>query len=166
MTTDRQSKSDRRSAALAAIALLSELYPRCFFVLERRRLPLKLGIRADLVRAAAASGAIKPHELKLALSFYCANAGYLRAQRRGAARIDLDGHPAGAVTASEAGHAAETLATRLLRGARRQSSALSAPKPATITTTTPTRLGLAELKTAWRARNRSGKPHSDKGSAR
>src|SRR4051794_18357901 len=93
--TTRRGKSDRRSAALAAIALLSELYPRCFFVLERRRLPLKLGIRADLVRAVAASGALEPHELNLALSFYCRNSGYLRALRTGAARVDLDSNGGG-----------------------------------------------------------------------
>ena len=146
----------RAEAATAAIALLTELFPRTFAVYEARRQPLKIGIDKDLVSAVA--GAIKPHELTSALAFYTGNAGYLRGLRVGAVRIDLDGNPAGTVTASEAQHAAEVLATRLLRTARRRTAGA---KPAATNLgappAQPERLGLAGLKAAWRERQKRQK---------
>ena len=56
----------RNLAADAAIALLTERWPLCFSVYERRRLPLKIGIKDEIL--AALDGAITPAELGTALN--------------------------------------------------------------------------------------------------
>jgi ProP effector len=98
----------RNLAADAAIALLAETWPACFSVYEGRRKPLKLGIHQDVL--AALEGAITPKELKNALRHYTGNRCYLRRSIAGAARIDLDGNPAGTITAEEAVAAATKMA--------------------------------------------------------
>ena len=75
---------DKYQAIAAAIALLAELYPRCFSVYEGRRHPLKLGIHLDI--QAALAGAITPLELHRALGAYCSNEVYLSYMRKGAWR--------------------------------------------------------------------------------
>ena len=56
---------------------------------------MKLGIHNDI---AAVLGEVE--HLHTALAYYTRNIGYLRAQKAGAPRIDLDGNPAGASTPS------------------------------------------------------------------
>jgi ProQ/FINO family len=56
----------------ATIELLAETYPRCFFIFEQRRRPLKVGIHHDIL--AALDGAITPRELGIALRFYTGKA--------------------------------------------------------------------------------------------
>ena len=58
----------------------------------RARLPLKIGIHKDIP-----DGLIEPKVLRLAFRRYVNNPGYLNATRLGAARIDLNGEPAGTV---------------------------------------------------------------------
>ena len=86
----------------AVIALLAERWPKVFSVYEARRRPLKIGIHNDLLMALG--GAITPSELGVALRIYCNNRVYLGQLRTGAARIDLNGNPAGVVTAEEVEH--------------------------------------------------------------
>jgi ProP effector len=150
--------SSKQADARAAIALLAEMFPKAFVVHEATRRPLKVGIAADLV--AAVNGAIKPPELVAALRVYCNNKVYLVHLRAGAVRIDLNGDPAGLVTAAEAARAAEQLTTRLLRAAARkklaplvQAPPAQAPVPAT---TGPRRLGLADLKQLAVLRRQAG----------
>jgi ProP effector len=164
------SASTKQADARAAIVLLSELFPRAFFVHEAKRKPLKLGIRDDII--ATVNGAIHPHELVSALRMYCNNMAYLAHQRAGTPRIDLDGNPAGAVTSAEAAAAAEKLAARVLKaGAARAKAklaensgaqgygtsipsrdlAISAAAP-----TEPKRLGLADLKQLAVVRRQAG----------
>jgi ProP effector len=64
---------------------------------------LKIGIRAEVEVAAA--GAITPIEIEAAFDLYTRRPGYLRALKEGVVRVDLDGNPAGVVTAIEAAHA-------------------------------------------------------------
>ena len=82
------------------IALLAERWPRCFVVVEDRRLPLKVGIFHDL--KAALGGKVSPDQVSRALGTYCSAPDYQRHLKDGAARIDLDGQRAGTVTPSEA----------------------------------------------------------------
>src|SRR5215813_2654658 len=96
-------RQKRNQAVAAAIALLAELYPKCFSVYQERRRPLKLGIHLDI--EAALDGAITPVELHRALGAYCRNPFYLDRTRKDAQRLDLNGKPAGVITADE-----ETLA--------------------------------------------------------
>ena len=79
---------------------LAEAYPACFDW-ERPR-PLKLGIHKDLLAAGFGGAGVKPAEIKRALGRYCNRARYRKTLRAGADRVDLDGQPAGAVTAEEA----------------------------------------------------------------
>jgi sRNA-binding protein len=125
-------------AATAAIALLAETFPKCFSVYEGRRRPLKIGIHNDIL--GAVDGALTPLELSKAMGAYCANSAYLRSSQEGAQRIDLDGNPAGTVTADEEAHAKARLAAR------------KAFKPTTSEPPVPKRLSLADLKASALAR--------------
>jgi sRNA-binding protein len=80
----------------AVIELLAERFPKAFFVYERRRKPLKVGIRQDL--AAALDGALSERELSLGLGWYCRNKAYRAQLIKGAWRIDLDGSVAATIT--------------------------------------------------------------------
>ena len=85
-TTTRDDKAD------AALALLCERWPKCFFMFPGRRLPLKIGIHKDIP-----DGLIEPKILRLAFRLYVNNPGYLNAMRLGAARVDVNGEAAGTV---------------------------------------------------------------------
>jgi ProP effector len=92
----------------AALARLTEAFPRAF-VLEKHRphRPLKVGIAADIP---ARCPALTRRELGAALSAYAQRVMYLQGLVAGAARVDLDGNPAGEVTARDAEYAAAKLA--------------------------------------------------------
>ena len=90
-TTTRDAKAD------AALALLCERWPKCFFMFQGRRLPLKIGIHKDIP-----DGLIEPKILRLAFRLYVNNPGYLNAMRLGAARVDLNGEVAGTVDENDA----------------------------------------------------------------
>jgi sRNA-binding protein len=111
LTVDKPSPSSDRTRAIAAISLLAKAFPKCFSLLETRRLPLKVGIKADIV--AKLSGA-QPEALRVALKFYCENLVYLSKLVAGAQRFDLAGKVAGAVTADQEAQAKAILAQRRL----------------------------------------------------
>jgi ProP effector len=145
------SVSTKQADARAAIALLAKLFPKAFAVHEARRRPLKVGIAADLV--AAVAGAIKPHELALALAHYCNNRVYLVRLRAGAGRIVLDGNPCGVVTIEEQRAAAEKLATRLLKAVRKKKVPPPTPEP---TPAGPRRITLHDLRELATLRRHAG----------
>jgi ProP effector len=95
--------SKKRTRAKALIAVLAAKFPKCFAVPDTRRRPLKVGIDADLL--AALSGTIPRTDLVRALAMYCSSHGYLERVLNGAWRIDLQGNPAGVVTAEDERHA-------------------------------------------------------------
>ena len=68
------------------IALLVARFPNTFAMFQERRKPLKLGIHHDL---AAALGEVE--HLNAALAYYTHSIGYLKAQKAGAKRVDLEG---------------------------------------------------------------------------
>jgi ProP effector len=116
----------------AALARLAEVFPRTF-VLEKYRphWPLKVGIAAAIP---ARCPALEWRVLKMALTAYTGRIMYLRGLVAGAARVDLDGNPAGEVTVRDAEYAATKLA-RIL--ASREAAAVAAKggervKPAAI----------------------------------
>ena len=90
-TTTRNAKAD------AALALLCERWPKCFFTFQGRRLPLKIGIHKDIPE-----GLIEPKVLRRAFRLYVNNPGYLNAMRLGVARVDLNGEVAGTVDENDA----------------------------------------------------------------
>src|SRR5262245_15876337 len=147
----------RNQAVTAAIALLAERYPKCFSVYEGRRRPLKIGIHKDIL--AAVDGALTPLELGKALGAYCSNPVYLGHTRKGAWRLDLDGNPAGVVTADEEAHAKATLAGIGAKKNAKRAAAKAAAQPAIPQT--PKRLSLADLKTAALARKTGETLHNN-----
>jgi ProP effector len=138
------------TAVAATLALLAKTFPKCFSVFELRRRPLKL--RIDLDIAAALAGAITPVELNKALGVYCANQIYLEHVRVGVWRIDLDGNPAGSVSADEEAHAKAKLAGMRAKQARTV-AAKGTAKP--VTAQPRKRLSLADLKAAALARKQA-----------
>ena len=92
----------------ATLARLAKAFPQTF-VLEKYRphWPLKVGIAADIP---ARCPAVERRVLSVALSAYARRVMYLRGLVAGAARVDLDGNPAGEVTAGDAEFAATKLA--------------------------------------------------------
>jgi len=135
-------------AARAGITLLAELYPKCFSVYEGRRRPLKLKIHLDI--QAPLDGAITPAELSKALGMDCSNPAYLGHTRKGAWRLDLDGKPAGIVTADEEAHAKATLAGIRAKKEVRTATAKAAAQP--VISQPAKRLSLTDLKAAVLAR--------------
>ena len=152
----------------AGILRLAEAFPKTFFLYAVQRKPLKIGIHADI--RATLGDAMGEGELSAVLGYYCGNEGYMKRCVAGAARIDLEGSPAGAVTAEQADHAAEMLQRRAAKQARKAAAKpaapstpnlASSPKPAPPEAPSPTpveppkRLGLSDLKTAWAQRKAS-----------
>ena len=127
------SASTTRDAADAALALLCQRWPKCFFMFQGRRLPLKIGIHKDIP-----DGLIEPKILRLAFRLYVNNPGYLNAMRLGVARVDLNGEVAGTVDENDAKSAQARLnGIRKVRKNRKQSrrekavqDVVSAPPPA------------------------------------
>ena len=117
------------------LELLCERFPRTFARDPTARPPLKRGIDRDLV--VRLDGLSSRTALKRALGGYTACPEYRAKLIEGAARIDLDGNPAGVVTASEVAYAL-------------------APKPAKTPSTPPPpkpkRMSLDDLRRAARQR--------------
>ena len=120
--------------------LLCERFPKALARDPARRQPLKRGIDRDLV--ARLDGTVSRSGIKRVLGIYTSCLEYRATLIEGAARIDLDGNPAGAVTAGEAEHA---LAPR---------PAKTKPTPSTLPTPPPQpkRLSLDDLRRAARER--------------
>jgi ProP effector len=127
------------------LKLLCDRFPNCFAMFQARRRPLKIGIHHDIL--AVLGDEIDRKILGNALRVYVSNVGYLRAQREGADRIDLDGKPADVVTADEAANARRALdGIKAKQLKRRKPEATPAPEP------TPRRDGLAALREAAKRR--------------
>ena len=143
MNIAHPARLDKYQAIAAAIALLAETFPKCFAVYQERRRPLKLGIHLDI--QAALDGVITSAELSNALGAYCANQAYRGRTLQGAWRLDLNGEPAGVVTADEEAHAKTALARIKAKRAARAAAAKARAPPVK-------RLSLADLKAAALAR--------------
>jgi ProP effector len=76
---------------------LSDQFPQTFSHRDPR--PLKVGIHADVLTALG--DAVQALDLGFALRAYTSNTRYLGALSAGASRIDLEGKPAGTVTAED-----------------------------------------------------------------
>jgi ProP effector len=116
------------------LPFLAECFPHAFTVEQYLpHQPLRIGIDGDLAERCPA---IDRFERMAVLRYYCTRPMYLRACIEGAVRVDLDGNPAGVVTAAEAAFAAarlvEALAEREARRAAREPAAAPTPssKPA------------------------------------
>src|SRR6476646_5473046 len=127
----------------AALTRLAEWFPQTF-VLEKHlpHRPLKVGIAADIL---ARCPVITRRELGPVLGIYAKRVMYLQSLVAGAIRIDLDGNPAGEVSAADAEHAAATLAEILASREAKRATAVEAkgaaqvakPTAATVAATAP-----------------------------
>jgi sRNA-binding protein len=135
------------AAAIDTLLQFRQRFPQTFARLnDRRRRPLKIGIRDDIT---AAIPDLAPIEIGRALRLYCSDLRYHRACIDGADRIDLDGNVAGAVTTAQAENAKATIAgieAKLAQRRRRSATSAPAAPPA------PKRLSLADLRAAAAAR--------------
>jgi ProP effector len=153
--------SKKRRRTKAVITVLAAKFPKCFAVPDAHRRPIKVGIDADLL--AALGGSIRRTELIRALAMYCSSEGYLERMLTGAWRVDLEGKPAGAVSAEDEKHAkAKQAGIRTRReavmaaAAIPQAAASRAHEPALAqkaeSRREPKRLSLADLREAARRR--------------
>jgi sRNA-binding protein len=128
----------------AALVRLAEAFPKTF-ILEKYQphRPLKVGIAADLI---GRGPELDHHTVGVALTVYTRRIMYLRSLVAGAARVDLDGNPAGEVTARDAEYATAKLAKIL--ASREEAAAVAAkggvvrlpalaPSPAPLMATSP-----------------------------
>jgi ProP effector len=115
----------------AALVHLVEWFPQTF-VLEKYlpHRPLKIGICPDIL---ARCPVLTRRELGTVLGVYASRVMYLQSLVAGAIRIDLDGNPAGEVSAADAEHAAATLAGILASRETRRAAAMEAKRAARIT---------------------------------
>jgi ProP effector len=159
------SKPAGRATIAAVIKLLCDRFPQAFGPRGQPRYPLKVGIHADLM--AALGGAVRPRDLKSALRAYTSNPAYLRALSAGAARVSIDGSPAGPVTADDEAAAkarlaelgqpapsgtAEAKAPPALQAPPTNSSISGASPAQRSAPAGPKRLSLADLREAGRRR--------------
>lgn len=93
------------------VALLRSYFPGAFKPMSQIK-PLKKGIKEDLVKRLSVIETIVTEDkacMVKSLSFYVNTTAYHRVVIEGAERLDLDGQPAGAVTAEEAKYSTEKL---------------------------------------------------------
>jgi ProP effector len=111
--------SAKREDIDATVELLCERFPRSFFQFERRRRPLKLGIRQDL--EAILGDQVDRKLLGAALKQYTNNLGYRQAHKIvGNPRLDLDGNACGEVSEQHALQGRDAIAGIKARIRRRQ----------------------------------------------
>ncbi|VTU08696.1 ProP expression regulator [Actinobacillus indolicus] len=91
-----------------AIAYLAEKFPLCFS-LEGEAKPLKIGLFQDLA-IALENDKVSKTVLRQTLRAYTMSWRYLHACKEGAVRVGLLGEDAGTVDATQAAHAAQSLA--------------------------------------------------------
>lgn len=88
------------------VELLKVHYPACFKE-QAVMIPLKVGIRQDLIKHLGGRTDIALADkacMSSSLSYYVNSPGYHRRVVEGAVRVDLNGEPAGVVTAEEANY--------------------------------------------------------------
>jgi sRNA-binding protein len=106
-TKQENFRREMYAAHTAILAKLVELCPATFAPRGSSCWPLKVGIHEDI---AALLPDATPRDISLFLLCYTRQRRYHRALKEGAPRLDLSGHPAGEVSASEAEHAIKMIA--------------------------------------------------------
>ncbi|WP_334165702.1 ProQ/FinO family protein [Achromobacter mucicolens] len=121
---------------VVAISRLQRHFPKAFPKNPAPKVPLKLGVLADLVQHAEQLQ-LDEAQIKEAVKTWCDGRRYWASMVEDAPRVDLNGEPAGAVTANEARHAKRMASRNASRNAARaraekkaQASAEQTPAPA------------------------------------
>lgn len=121
-----ETKNPKTIIASALRDVMCERFPSCFSLTSPK--PLKIGITNDLVERCPD---ISYYHIKLFIKYYTCNFGYCRVSIDGAERVDLDGTPAGIVTAAQAGYMAARLKQSRKKYYERKKAALKAEAEAT-----------------------------------
>ncbi len=99
------------------IELLKAHFPACFKEPQKIQ-PLKVGIKQDLVKKLGGKEDITLNDkacMVNSLSYYVSSPAYHRSVFKDAVRIDLEGQPAGVVTAEEAHYSSHSRKEKLQR---------------------------------------------------
>ncbi|MBB1627162.1 ProQ/FinO family protein [Achromobacter sp. UMC71] len=116
----RQAPREKRETdvdpVLIAISRLQRQFPKAFPKKPAAKVPLKLGVLEDLQQHAKALQ-LTADEIKVAVKTWCDGRRYWDSMVEAAPRVDLNGEPAGAVTANEAQHAKRMASRRHAKGA-------------------------------------------------
>jgi ProP effector len=115
--TEPAAKTPRRNP------LLERLYKE--FPVFRDHLPLAIGIHKTLVERIPG---LAKGQVWSAMQHHTGSTRYLKALVENAPRFDIDGNPAGAVTAEQQAQAAKTLRERLKKAAERRKAELEEQK--------------------------------------
>ncbi|MFK0092002.1 ProQ/FinO family protein [Pseudomonas sp. NPDC090592] len=99
-----KAKPREQDPAVAAIWPLQKHFPLAFPVNPAPKVPLKEGIFKDAEQHLELLG-LTPEQLKLGISTWCRGSRYWASMVENAPRLDLNGQPAGTVTASQAMYA-------------------------------------------------------------
>jgi ProP effector len=105
--TKKAALAEGRRIAGRVRPILAERFPLAFRAHGSPKVPLKLKIDRDVI---AACPDLTGKEINAAIADYCWGPRYWAASIEGATRVDLNGNPAGVVTAEQAGSAIERLA--------------------------------------------------------
>ncbi|EHK65616.1 hypothetical protein KYC_15407 [Achromobacter arsenitoxydans SY8] len=118
----RPPRAEKREApvdpVVVAISRLQRHFPKAFPKNPAPKLPLKLGVLADLVQHAQALQ-LDEAQIKEAVKTWCDGRRYWASMVEDAPRVDLNGEPSGAVTANEARHAKRMASRNASRNAAR-----------------------------------------------
>ena len=118
----RAPRPEKRDApvdpVVVAISRLQRHFPKAFPKNPAPKVPLKLGVLADLVQHAEQLQ-LDEAQIKEAVKTWCDGRRYWTSMVENAPRVDLNGEPAGAVTANEARHAKRMASRNASRNAAR-----------------------------------------------
>ncbi|PTB21885.1 prop effector [Trinickia symbiotica] len=127
-------KSEPVDPVLRTIGKLQKRFPAAFPKKPAPKVPLKIGILADLL-AHAEELKLKEDEIRLGVSTWCRGSRYWACLTDGAVRVDLTGAPAGSVTARDAAFARRQAhgahaSRRQTKGATEPGNAVAQPSAA------------------------------------
>lgn len=111
----KKSKPAWLEQAQYGVELLKAHFPGCFKEVNEI-CPIKVGIKQDLVRHLSTREDIVMGDkacMVSSLAYYVNSPAYLKQVVEGVIRVDLDGNPAGAVTADEALYSVESRKAKL-----------------------------------------------------
>jgi sRNA-binding protein len=112
------------------VELLKAHFPQCFKDIKETQ-PLKIGIKQDLVKALGTREDIVIGDkacMVTSLAYYVNSLAYLKNMVVGTVRIDLEGKPAGMVTAEESQYSIDSRKAKLLK--KKSVATAKEPEPA------------------------------------
>ncbi|QXH43971.1 ProQ/FinO family protein [Pseudomonas xanthosomatis] len=126
-----QAKPREQDPAVAAIWPLQKHFPQAFPVNPAPKVPLKEGIFKDAEQHLELLGLTR-EQLKLGISTWCKGNRYWASMVEDAPRLDLNGQPAGTVTAAQALHAKQQASRQRSQDRRNRAKAKAKPVEAAV----------------------------------